>query len=135
LRALYERFGGDPENLDAVKPSPSCVAYINHLLASVHKRDLLVSLAATLPCHWGYHDIGLHLHKSGLPEDSRYAAWIEEYASEEYGELVGWAIERFNALGADATEAQRREALRVFELSSRYELGFWEMAWTAERWP
>lgn len=135
LSALYERFGGDPENLDAVTPAPSCIAYINHLLASVHERDLLVSFAATLPCHWGYHDIGLHLREAGLPDEPRYAAWIEEYASDEYGELVGWAIERFNELGSGATEAQRHAALQVFELSCRYELGFWEMAWTGERWP
>lgn len=135
LRTLYARFDGDPERLDAAEPSPSCEAYCNHLLASVYQRDLLVSFAATLPCHWGYHDIGLHLQRAGLPDDDRYAAWIEEYASDEYGELVHWAVGRFNELGTQANPAQIDEAKRAFDLSSRYELGFWEMAWKRETWP
>lgn len=135
LKALYRRFGGDPVRLDAVEPSPTCTAYCNHLLAAVHQRDLLVSFAAILPCHWGYHDIGLHLQRAGLPADERYAAWIEEYASDEYGELVHWAIGRFNELGEHASDEQVAAAQRVFDLSSRYELGFWEMAWQRETWP
>lgn len=135
LRALYDSFGGDPAKLDDVQPSPTCEAYCNHLLASVHERDLFVGLAAILPCHWGYHDIGLYLQDRGLPDDERYAAWIEEYASEEYGELVHWVIGRFNKLGSDASRRQLDAATRAFDLSSRYELGFWEMAGTRERWP
>ncbi|MEZ4571157.1 MAG: hypothetical protein R2849_12695 [Thermomicrobiales bacterium] len=135
LRALYERFGGDPRALDDIQPSPTCEAYCNHLLASVYERDLLVSLAAVLPCHWGYHDIGLHLMKNGLPDEGRYAAWIEEYASDEYGELVHWVIGRFNELGESAGRHQLDAATRAFDLSCRYELGFWEMAWNMEQWP
>ncbi len=135
LRALYGRFEGDPARLDNIEPAPACEAYCNHLLASVHQGDLLVSLAATLPCHWGYHDIGLELQQRGLPEDARYAAWIEEYASAEYGELVYWAIERFNELAVAARVDQIETARSAFVLSSRYELGFWEMAWKRERWP
>jgi thiaminase (transcriptional activator TenA) len=135
LRELYGRFGGDPATLDAVEPAPTCMAYCSHLLASVHERDLLVSLAAILPCHWGYHDIGLHLLERGLPADARYAAWIEEYASSEYGELVHWSIQRFNELARAASDAQIVAARRTFELSARYEYGFWEMAWRGEGWP
>lgn len=135
LRELYSAFGGDSGVLDDVQLSPTCEAYCNHLLASVHERDLLVGFAAILPCHWGYHDIGLYLKDRGLPDDDRYAAWIEEYASEEYGELVHWAIARFNELGIEASPRQLDTAVRAFDLSSRYELGFWEMAWTHETWP
>jgi thiaminase/transcriptional activator TenA len=135
LRDIYASFGGDPSTLDAVEPAPTCEAYCNHLLAVVHERNPLVSIAAFLPCHWGYHDIGLHLRRRGLPADTRYAAWIEEYASDQYGELVHWVIERFNELGSQASAADLKSASRAFELSARYEYGFWEMAWTHERWP
>ena len=135
LRALYVRFGGDAGQLEAVEPAPTCEAYCNHLAASAHQGDLLVCLAATLPCHWGYHDIGLRLRAAGLPADERYAAWIEEYASDAYGELVDWAIERFNALGRRARDERLAAARRAFDLSSRYEYGFWEMAWRQETWP
>lgn len=135
LRALYARFGGDPAKLDEVEPAPACTAYFNHLLASVYERDLLVSLAAILPCLWGYHDIGLRLKEQGLPEDERFAAWIEEYASEAYGEVVDRAIKAFNELGEGASERQIEAAFRAWDLSSRYEYGFWEMAWNRETWP
>jgi thiaminase/transcriptional activator TenA len=135
LRELYASFGGDPAALDGVEPAPACEAYCNHLLATVHERNPLVSIAAFLPCHWGYYDIGLHLRRRGLPSDARYAAWVEEYASDQYGELVHWVIERFNALGSRASAGELRAASRAFELSARYEYGFWEMAWTQERWP
>ena len=134
LRELYARFGGNPDDMDSVRLAPTCVAYGNHLLTSVQQGDLLVSFAATLPCHWGYHDIGLHLREAGLPADERYAAWIEEYASDEYGELVSWAIGRFNELGEQVSDSHWELAERTFEYSSRYELGFWEMAWVGERW-
>ena len=91
-----------------------------------------MSFAATLPCRRGYHDIGLHLRKAGLPADPRYAAWIEEYASDDYGRLVYWAIGRFAELGERASKERSDEAARVFDLGSRYELGFWEMAWVQE---
>ena len=134
LRSLYTRFGGKESGLDDVEPAPTCEAYCNHLLASAHQRDLLVSLAAILPCHWGYHDIGLSLYRSGLPAEPRYAAWIEEYASDEYGELVGWSIETFDQLACSSDTDRINRASRAFELSSRYEYGFWQMAWTGERW-
>lgn len=135
LRDLYRQFGGTPEDLDQVRPAPTCAAYTSHLRAVALEHDTFVTMAAVLPCHWGYHDIGLKLKDRGLPADERYAAWIEEYASSEYGELVHWAIERFNELGEDAGGAARQRAAEAFELSSRYELGFWEMAWTRESWP
>lgn len=135
LRELYRRFGGEPMRLDRIDRAPTCAAYTNHLRANALEHDTFVTLAAILPCHWGYHDIGLRLKEQGLPDEPRYAAWIEEYASAEYGELVEWAIGRFNQLGEGASATQRVRAQEVFELSSQYELGFWEMARIGEQWP
>jgi len=135
LKALYARFGGDPEALYGIEPAPTCEAYCNHLLACAYERDLLVTLAAILPCLWGYHDIGLRLKAQDLPADERFAAWIEEYASPEYGQVVDRAIKAFNELGAEAGERQLQNAFRAWELSSRYEYGFWDMAWKRETWP
>lgn len=134
LRALYERFGGTGCDLDAIERSPTCTAYTNHLLAVAGERNILLTLAAILPCQWGYGDIGLSLRQRGLPEDARFRAWIEEYASEEFGALVGWAIEYLNELASDAGARERARAKDVFALSAEYEYRFWEMAWNRERW-
>jgi thiaminase/transcriptional activator TenA len=134
LRSLYTQFGGDNDELDEIKPAPTCEAYTRHLLSIALQHELFVTMAAILPCQWGYGEIGRILQAAGLPADSRYAAWIEEYASTEYGELVDWALVRFDELADDYGPLHRRLALEAFELSSRYELAFWEMAWTRERW-
>jgi thiaminase/transcriptional activator TenA len=132
---LYAAFGGARERLDTVTPAPGCQAYTDHLLATAARGELVVILAAILPCQWGYREIGRMLQRAGLPDDPRFARWIEEYASDEYGALVDWAIERFEALAVEAGPAAREQARRAFALSTRYELGFWEMAWTRQQWP
>lgn len=134
LRNLYQRFDGDPDHLDRVTPAPTCVAYTSHLQATALQHNLLVTLAAILPCQWGYREIGRHLKSAGLPEDGRYADWIEEYASDEFNQLVDWALGRFDELAGQSGSADHARAHQVFALSARYEYGFWQMAWNRETW-
>lgn len=134
LRDLYQRFDGDPSYLDQIAPAPTCVAYTSHLQETALKHNLLVTLAAILPCQWGYREIGRHLKQTGLPDDSRYAAWIEEYAADEFSELVDWVVERLDELARQAGPADHARAHEAFELSARYEHGFWQMAWNRESW-
>lgn len=134
LVELYQSFGGVAARLNEVAPAPGCQAYTDHLLASAAGGNLLVILAAILPCQWGYREIGRSLLAGGLPDDERFARWIQEYASDEYGVLVDWVIERFDALAVEVGRPARETAREVFALSTRYELGFWEMAWTGQGW-
>lgn len=134
LIELYATFGGTREALDGTRPAPTCQAYTDHLLATASHGNLLVILAGILPCQWGYRDIGRTLHRRGLPDDERYARWIEEYASDEYGALVDWLICRFDDLAAHDSEANIASARQAFSLSTRYEHAFWQMAWIREQW-
>ncbi|HUG15926.1 MAG TPA: thiaminase II [Thermomicrobiales bacterium] len=134
LVELYEGFGGERSRLDKVAPAPGCQAYTDHLLACAATGNLLVMLAAILPCQWGYREIGRRLLAEGLPNDARYARWIQEYAADEYGDLVDWVIGRFDALAVEEGVLARTRAREVFALSTRYELGFWEMSWTRQTW-
>ncbi len=52
------------------------------------------------------------------------------YAGDEYGQLVDWCIDLMNAAGEGLPERAIRHLEDVFITSSRYELAFWEMAWT-----
>jgi thiaminase/transcriptional activator TenA len=134
LVELYRAFGGERPGLDEAEPAPACQAYTDHLLATSSGGSLLVILAAMLPCQWGYGEIGRALHARGLPADPRFARWIEEYASAEYGALVEWVVARFDALATAAGSDEREQARRAFALSTRYELAFWEMAGRREHW-
>ena len=132
LRALYERFDRSASELDDIQRSPTCTAYTNHLLAVAAERNLLLTLVAILPCQWGYREIGRSLKSGGLPADGRYATWIEEYASDEYGATVDWVIDHVNCLARDAGAAVKARASDMFMLSAEYEYRFWEMAWNRE---
>lgn len=134
LTELYAAFGGSRNDLDEIRPAPTCQAYTDHLLATAASGSLLLILASILPCQWGYREIGRHLHRRGLPVDSRYAGWIEEYASTEYSSLVDWIVRRFDELAVAESRTSLEAASRAFALSTRYERAFWEMAWTMERW-
>ncbi len=132
---LYAAFGGVRESLGATPLAPTCQAYTDHLLATAAGGNLLVILAGVLPCQWGYREIGHHLRRRGLPDDERYARWIEEYASVEYGDLVDWLVGRFDELAISESEMNLQAARNAFALSTHYEHAFWQMAWTQERWP
>jgi thiaminase/transcriptional activator TenA len=134
LIELYAEFGGQRETLDATCPAPTCQAYTDHLLATAASGNLLVILASVLPCQWGYREIGRHLLRRGLPDDPRYARWISEYASDEYGELVDWLVCRFDQLASEESTATLQAAREAFALSTWHEHRFWEMAWTREGW-
>ncbi len=134
LIELYALFGGERDRLDTISSAPTCQAYTDHLLATASGGNLFLILASVLPCQWGYREIGHSLRARGLPADSRYARWIEEYASIEYGSLVDWLVGRFNELASGESALNLQAASRVFELSTYYERAFWEMAWTREEW-
>jgi thiaminase (transcriptional activator TenA) len=134
LRDLYKGFGGDPKDLSKISRSPTCAAYTNHLLSIAAERNLLLILASILPCQWGYREIGRSLKARGLPADERYAAWIEEYADQEYGELVDWVIETLDRLAEVAGDAAIDRTFEIFQLSAEYEYRFWDMAWNMEEW-
>jgi thiaminase/transcriptional activator TenA len=132
LRGLYASFDGEPAMLGTTRPAPTCRAYTDHLLRVAQQQDLLATLAAMLPCQWGYGDIGKALQGRGLPSDMRFAGWISEYASAEYHASVGWAIKCFNELAEDSGIGQRAVARDAFRVSARYEYDFWQMAWTGQ---
>ena len=134
LRHLYRQLGGEEGDLNDVVASPTCRAYIDHLLAVSSERDLPLILAAILPCQWGYGDIGRRLHERGLPGDPRYRQWIEEYASETYHSVVGSTVRLFDRLASTESSVRLKRIDDVFHLSSSYELRFWEMAWQQEHW-
>lgn len=133
LQRLSTAFGGDPSQLDAVEPAAACHAYTSHLLAASAEGSLLVTLAAMLPCQWGYGEIGRALALLPPPADDRFAGWIAEYAAPEYHAHVVWLVDCLDILARAASSGEREQARRAFAHSTRHELAFWEMALTASR--
>jgi thiaminase/transcriptional activator TenA len=134
-RAFARGFGISEAELEAEAPAPTTQAYTDFLVRTAALGDLGELAAALLPCMWGYAELGQRLAADGAPADERYARWIETYASPEFDELAVWCRGLVDRLGEGADNEGRARMTRAFLTCSRYELAFWEMGWTLERWP
>jgi thiaminase/transcriptional activator TenA len=134
-RALAREFGIDEAELEAEQPAPTTQAYTDFLVRTAAAGELSELAASLLPCMWSYAEIGQRLAAADAPPDERYARWIATYASAEFAELADWCRGLVDRLGDGAGEEARTRMMRAFLTCSRYELQFWEMGWTLERWP
>jgi thiaminase/transcriptional activator TenA len=135
-RAFAGEFGVTEAELEAEEPAPETRAYTDFLVRTAATGDFVELAAALLPCMWGYSEIGERLAARGAPPaDERYARWIAMYASPEFDELAVWCRGLVDRLGAVADDEGRARMTRAFVTCSRYELAFWNMGWTLERWP
>lgn len=136
LHINYAReFGLDVAELEREEKSPVCQAYTDFLIRISLTGSFGEIACALLPCMWGYSEIGKRLEAHGLPQDDRYARWIQMYTGEDFLALTCWCRELVDqsARGQPQLELNRME--KAFLISSRYELMFWEMAWIQESWP
>jgi thiaminase (transcriptional activator TenA) len=134
-RSYCEELGISRDELEREQMAPTTRGYTDFLVRVAQSGDFAELVAALLPCMWGYSEIGRGLAGRGLPGDERYAKWIEMYASAEFAELASWCRELADEVGEGLAPAARLRATDAFRTSSRYELAFWEMAWTGEAWP
>ena len=134
-RAFAREFGISEAQLEAEPPAPTTQAYTDFLVRTAALGDLDELAAALLPCMWGYAELGQRLHAERTSPDPRYQRWIETYAAPEFDELAAWCRGLVDRLAASADDTTRARMTRAFVTCSRYELQFWEMGWTLERWP
>ncbi len=134
-RSYSADLGIPAADLEREKMAPTTRGYTDFMLRTATVGDFAELIAALLPCMWGFNEIGRRLAEHGPPADERYARWIEMYASDEFSALVYWLRELTDRIGTDLPGAPWDRMLDVFLTSSRYELSFWEMAWTLEAWP
>lgn len=133
-RKYAARFELTPEDLEAAPMWPTTRAYTDFLVRTAADGDLAELVAALLPCAWGYLYIARRMAEGELPEDSRYADWIELYSGEEFAAAADWLKAEMNRLAEGVSEAKKTRLEELFVLSSRYEWQFWEMCWRGESW-
>lgn len=133
-RSYVAGFGITEADLERETKAPTTQGYTDFLLRVATTGDYAELLGALLPCLWGYNEIGLRLAEQSMPDDARYRAWIEMYASEEFTRLATWGRELTDEACDSLPETALKRVEEAFVTSSRYELAFWEMAWTRESW-
>ena len=127
------RLGITEEQVFAVRPALPNLSYTNYMLSAAAAGGPAEIVAAILACSWSYAEIGTRLAaRPGALEHPFYGEWVQGYSSEEYQETNRALVERMDALAAGCSEEEYRRLEEIFVACSRYELGFWEMAWKLE---
>ena len=129
-RAYMQRLGITEEQVFAVKPALDNLSYTNYMLSVAHTGGPMEIVASILACSWSYAEIGQTLAQiPGAADHPFYGEWIQGYASEDYAATNQALIELMDELATGATEDQIAHLTDIFVNCSRYELGFWDMAW------
>ena len=133
-RGYAAQFGISTEDLEHETMAPTTRGYTDFLLRVAATGDFGELASALLPFMWGFSEIGRRLATEPRPSDARYAAWVEMYADPEFAVLAEWCRDLVDRLAEDVGPVARERMAVAFTTSSRYELAFWEMAWSGERW-
>ena len=129
-RAYMERLGITEDPVFAVKPALDNTSYTHYMLAVAESGGPMEIVAAILACSWSYAEIGQALAKRpGAADHPFYGEWVRGYASENYAATNQALMALMDELAKDATGAQFDRLEEIFVNCSRYELGFWDMAW------
>ena len=130
-RSYMRRLGITEEELSATPAALANVSYTNYMLSVGYAGDDLDILVAVLACAWSYQEIAQELVRQNpqAAEHPLYGEWVQGYTSPEYGRTVEENIAGVDAL-AEGISPERKAYLReVFRCCSRYEAGFWDMAY------
>ena len=129
---LLEMVSVSPEEASEAGPSPTNLAYTNHMLSTAFSHGLGPTAAALLPCPWTYDHLGQVLGEIDHPV---YGEWADFYHQGMLKDSVA-AWRGFVDESAEVASPQELELMRsAFLTSSRYELMFWDMAYRQEQWP
>ena len=132
-RAYMKRLDITEEQVFSIKPALANLSYTNSMLSVAQTGGPMEIVASILACSWSYAEIGQALAAiPGAAEHPFYGEWIRGYASEAYAATNQALIELMDSLAADAGEEQLAYLTDVFVNCSRYELGFWDMAWDVQ---
>jgi thiaminase/transcriptional activator TenA len=129
-RNFLRRLGGDVDRIDPLTTMhPVAYAYTRHVLHVAGQGTCAEGLTAVLPCQWSYGELAVHL-AAHIPDDAVYADWIGMFAHAGYDRLVIESTALLDRLAATADAAQRRRLEWIFHASVRYEVEFWDMAYS-----
>ena len=128
---MFELLENDEAVVTQTTPSPTNLAYINHMLAAARLGGVGDAAAALLPCAWTYHELGIRLQAVDHPVFSR---WVSAYSGGLLEESTAAWRGLVDRSGAEGGPYQRDSMRRTFLTSSRYEFLFWTMAYNQERW-
>lgn len=134
LELFRERAAALGIELEAVRPSFICHAYIQYLMATAHGASYEEAYAVLYTAERAYHD-SWKVVQAGIDPASPWLPFVENWAGEAFAGYVAYLEGELEALAEAAGPATRERMARHIELTTRYEIAFWQMALEDEGWP
>lgn len=132
---FLDQFGLSIDEVAGAEPSPTCLAYTDFVLATVHHNSYAVGLTAILPCAWIYWDVGETIKSRPAMPGNPYQAWIDAYGNPDFAAGARQTIALTERAAQAASPAERAQMMAVFTRACQYEWMFWDSAWNTEKWP
>lgn len=134
LKLFEERAAAAGVNLRGAPPSFTNHAYIQFLLATAYRASYAEAYTVLYTAEKAYHDSWLVV-KRGMDKDSKWYPFVENWAGDAFAQYVACLEGELDGLAQEAAPAERERMAGYFELTTKYEIAFWEMAATSEGWP
>lgn len=130
-RGYMGRFEITQEELDATPRSLDNLSYTSYMLRIAYEEDEVAILAAILACAISYEAIARRMveENPACVDDAFYGDWIRGYAADDYARQNKKLTGMLDRLTENLSACQQEHLIDIFENCSRYELGFWDMAW------
>ena len=114
-------------------------SFINHsyqqfLIATALRASYAEGFTVLYVAERAYHDSWKEVER-GISPNSKWLPFVRNWAGDEFGGYVAYLEGEVNGLADAAGEPERQSMASYFELTTRYEIAFWEMALTDESWP
>jgi thiaminase len=134
LELFRERAGAAGVDLGELAPSFVTHAYVQFLLATASRESYACGYTVLYVAERAYHD-SWRVVLNGIDRGSPWFPFVENWAGASFAGHVAHLEQELDELAAHAGAPERARMAELFELTLRYEIAFWEMAWTAAGWP
>lgn len=115
--------------------APTALAYINHMYRQAYFVSPAAGVASLLPCYWSYAECFKKMADQGPHTTPTYQAFIDIYASDSFQQGSANLVSLVDQLAEKGDETTRKQMKWAFDLSSDYELMYWQMCYEGEQWP
>jgi len=119
------------EELDKMPIALDNLSYTSYMLRVAYEEGEAEVLAAILSCAYSYEVIAKKIVENNPDSINHlfYGSWVKGYTEASYSEANIVLFNTLDALTENYTDKQINHLKDIFVACSRYEMGFWDLAW------
>jgi len=134
LELFRERAEATGVDMQDIEPSFTNHAYIQFLIAAGYRESYAAAYTVLYAAEKAYHD-SWKVVRAGLSEDSPWWPFVDNWSGEAFAGYVDYLETELDRLAEEVGDAERERMAELFELTTKYEIAFWEMAYHSTTWP